>query len=201
MPPKTKTPNPLEARLAATNIGFFLREFSISELEYTPEGGSEVEFADHVVLIGDILFVVQAKRRESPDADQTRDRSWHRKVVAGDAVRQIRQTLARIATAPAFPNEHGEPTTIPRDLAGLRVYKLVIYDIGASLPASARGQKHQDDREAGFVHIFHVDDYELVLKTLVTVPELVEYLDHREATVRRYPEATKIGRASCRERV
>jgi len=186
------TTNPLEERLISTNVGYFLREFSISRTKYTPPGGSEIEFADHVILIGDILFLIQAKNREVPSPDREREKKWYRDVVRRQAVGQLRHTLEQLRNAPPFPNDRDEKTNIPRDLQQLRVFKIVIYNMAQALPVSLRCQKHRLDDRAGFVHIFHIDDYELVLRTLVTVPEVTDYLAYREAAARSHTAAASV---------
>ncbi len=181
--------NALEERIISTNVGFFLREFSISRTKYTPPGKSEVELADHVVLVGDILFIIQSKNRDVPSSDPVREAKWYRDNVKRIAAEQIRSTLAQLKSAPPFPNDHGEATNIPRDLEHLRVFKLVIYNASAALPQDLRRRKHREDEEAGFVHVFHVEDYELVLRTMATLPEVTDYLSHREEALRQYEAA------------
>lgn len=182
----TASTNPLEARLIATNVGYFLREFSISQTKYTPPGRSEIELADQVILIDDVLFLIQAKNRDAPSSDEVREAKWYRDVVKRQAVQQLRSTLIQLQSVPPLPNDYDEATHIPRDLGQLRVFKFVIYKMGEFLPASLRQKKHRLDQDAGFIHLFHIDDYELVLRTLVTLPEVIGYLDYREAAVQQY---------------
>lgn len=65
----------------------------------------------------------------------------------------------------------------------------MIYNAGAALPQDLRRRKHRLDMEAGFVHVFHVEDYELVLRTMATLPEVTDYLSHREEALRRHETA------------
>jgi hypothetical protein len=46
----------LSAFVASLNANLFLREFSFARTCFTPPGGTEVELADHVVRVGDLLL-------------------------------------------------------------------------------------------------------------------------------------------------
>lgn len=101
--------NPLEARIISTNVGYFLREFSISRTKYTPMGKSEVELADHVVLVGDVLFLIQSKSRDAPSSDPEREAKWYRDNVKRRALEQIRSTLAQLSRRRPFPTTVERP--------------------------------------------------------------------------------------------
>jgi hypothetical protein len=193
MPKKSKL---FESRVVATNVGYFLRDFSISKTRYVPEGRTEIEFADQVILVGDVIFLIQMKNRDAPSEDGGRERAWYRENVWSHAVKQIRDTLTQVEKIPPFANDRGDQTRIPPGLLGLRVFKMVLYQMGEALPSYERSVKHRRDPQAGFVHIFHVDDYDLVLRKLVTLAEVTEYLTYREAVVRKYPCAEQVTEAA-----
>ena len=49
----------LSSFVASLNANVFLREFSFSRTRFKPVGGTEVELADHVVRIVDLVFLYQ----------------------------------------------------------------------------------------------------------------------------------------------
>src|SRR5271156_6606742 len=72
----------------------FLEEFVFSRNKFTPPASSELELADAVVLLGDVLLIFQIKerlvdRRASVSAEQ----KWFKKKVLGEATKQVRDTL------------------------------------------------------------------------------------------------------------
>jgi hypothetical protein len=64
------------------------------------EGTRRRELGDGVILLGDIGVVMQVKRRETPSANEHRERSWITKK-AMDALRQGRGTVRELKREPA----------------------------------------------------------------------------------------------------
>ncbi len=62
----------LEEFLAALNANIFLREFSFAKNEFSPAPGEEVEFADHVIWIDDLLIIFRPVREQRLDRYQFR---------------------------------------------------------------------------------------------------------------------------------
>ncbi len=83
--------------LAALNEWHFFREFVYSQTTFRPAPGSEVELADNVVCLGDILIAYQLKEREHvADTNAATEKRWFEKKVLGKATRQIRDTAFSI---------------------------------------------------------------------------------------------------------
>jgi hypothetical protein len=180
---------PLEERVARTNAGFFLREFSFSRTHFSPPGRSEVELADHVVSLDDVLLVFQFKERCDATDDPVQEASWYEKKVVRKATKQVRDTLEHFSRHRIrIANDRGHVIDLPQGLQGLKVAKVVVYEPGSMLPLHLRLQKGYESSTAGFVHLFQAADYEGILRTLVTVPEIVDYLQFRELVCQRYPD-------------
>jgi hypothetical protein len=181
----------LEARLAATNAGFFLREFSFSRTQFAPPGTTEVEVADHIVSLDDSLLIFQLKERTNPTNDAAKEERWFTNKVTKNAVRQMKGTLAYLEAQPIrLRNDRGHEVDLPRDLQKVNVAKLVVYQPGSALPQPLRNLKGHLSESAGFVHLFAANDYAGILHTLVTLPEIVGFLRYRERLCRRFPAET-----------
>ena len=72
----------------------FLEEFVFSRSKFSPPASSELELADAVVLLGDVLLVYQIKERSPRDAgDAETERRWFDSKVIGKATKQVRDTI------------------------------------------------------------------------------------------------------------
>jgi hypothetical protein len=116
--------NTLEQIVSTINESVFLREFSFSRNQFRPSPDKELEFADFVVALSDILMLFQVKEKTGAGEG---DR-WFEKKVLGLATKQIRDTLAYLAQyrSVALTNNRGHVFTI--NAAALqRQVRLVIY--------------------------------------------------------------------------
>jgi hypothetical protein len=82
-----------ETVFARSTAGFFLREFCFSSAKFVPPNRSEVELADFVIQLDDLLMIFQVKARDGATADPERERSWFRDKVVKTATRQVRDTV------------------------------------------------------------------------------------------------------------
>lgn len=84
----------LESFIAKLNANIFLREFSFAKNTFLLSSGQEVEFADHVIWIGDSLIIYQLKEREvQSQTTQDSEIKWFENKVIKKAVKQIRATI------------------------------------------------------------------------------------------------------------
>ena len=179
--------NQLEAALAHTNGWFFLREFFFSSTRFTPSAkGTEVELADGVAVFDDIVIVFQFKEREVASEDTAAARRWFERKVEKKAVEQVVDTIGYLdgGESVTLTNDRGDQVELPPGLASLRVLKIVVYLAGKVLPDALRMRKGRVSKRAGFVHFLPAEEYTRVLGTLVTVPEIVGYFEHRERLCR-----------------
>ena len=81
-------------KLAALNEWHFFREFTYSQTTFQPAPGQEVELADSLIWIGDLLLAFQLKEREAePHATAETEKRWFERKVLRQATRQVRDTL------------------------------------------------------------------------------------------------------------
>lgn len=72
----------------------FLKEFVFSRNQFSPPARSEMELADAVVMMGDVLLIYQIKQRTEYDSgDEDAERRWFRSKVLRKATKQVRDTL------------------------------------------------------------------------------------------------------------
>lgn len=81
--------------LADLNEWHFFQEFVYSKNTFLPAPPqTEVELADNVLWLGDMLFAFQLKEREAiANTTSAIERKWFEKKVLDQATRQIRDTL------------------------------------------------------------------------------------------------------------
>jgi hypothetical protein len=160
----------------------YLEEFVFPASKFIPAGGTEVELADAVVALDDTLLVFQVKERDvSAVGDEKLERAWFQKRVIKDATRQIRKTLAHLASSELIliGNSRGRQF----DLASSRfssVIKIVVYRAAPHLPADCRAIRFHRSKTAGFIHIVEYHDY-VRLSEFLRVPEEIRlYFAYRE---------------------
>ena len=173
--------NTLERVVGTINADVFLREFSFSRNQFQPSPGHEIEFADQVVALKDILLLFQVKERTGRgDGDR-----WFKKKVLGLATKQIRDTLGYLAQHPSITltNNRGHVFAIHAAELVRRV-KLVIYHARSPTELMLK-TRHHPSRSAGIIHILQAVDYEKLCGVLATPAEIVEYMDFREDVVSR----------------
>ncbi len=171
----------LEQMLARANGWFFLREFFFSNTKFVPPGETELELADGIVFFENVLIVFQAKEREKPTKDPAEEAKWFEKKVVRRAVTQVGDTLSYLRDHEiVLRNDRGDEIALPRGLDGIRVLNLVLYEPADALPHALRARKGRVSGTAGaFVHFLAADEYSRVLGTLVTLPEILAYFEHR----------------------
>jgi len=180
-----------ETALEQLNEAFFFREFTFSSNTFRPAPGSELELADAVVLLDDLLIVYQVKQRHAPPNTKAEtERKWFSESVLKKATRQIRDTLSYLEKYSEIElrKNRGHVFNIARARA-TQTHKLVIYDPHPLLPTECALKKYHHSKTAGVVHVIHSADYLGVLSTLMTPVEIAEYLAFREALVNRWGEA------------
>ena len=184
--------NLLEDLLAELNKNIFYREFSFSKNKFTPAPGQEMEFADHVVWIDDLLVIYQLKQRVPRGViTEESERKWFKREVVNKATRQIRDTLRFLERHPeiSITNQRGHVFNVSG--ASVKHFiKLVVYEASASLPADCLDIRHHLSRTGGgFMHVLPWTDYLGICQTLVTPSEVADYLTYREQMLRAWGDA------------
>jgi len=166
---------PSEQLVAEINEDVFFREFSFADTRFATTSHTEVELADHVIWIDDLLVIFQIKER---GAAGTNDGAWFRHEVLNRGTRQVRDTLNYIRETPnlVLKNQSGH-TISTASWPQLHIVKLVLYFSRAEL---SNARSHHVSSTAGFVHILAGEAYLEVCRTLITPWEIFRYLTYRE---------------------
>jgi hypothetical protein len=187
---KTK-PNPTTPTMAfadelvALNEWHFFREFTYSRTIFRLAQGQDVEFADSLIWLGDLLLVYQLKERAiSADANSDTEKKWFERKILRQATRQVRDTLRYLHADNGIKVCNHRNETFNLTLGAVRqIHKLVIYLPHEALPATFRKIKHHRSRTAGVIHILAANDYLGIVRTLQTPAEVIDYLGFREALI------------------
>jgi hypothetical protein len=180
----------LEDVLAEINRDFFLHEFSYARNQFVPEAGPEVEFADHVVWVKDVLLLFQLKERAEQQATSAEDeRRWFKNKILNKAKKQVKDTLAYLRQCPEIRivNQKGHANDVKVSTA--KPVSIVIYSADRCLPEDCLMTKGYRSSEVGFIHIFPVHDYLGVCQSLVTLAEIAEYLQYRERVLTQWGQS------------
>jgi hypothetical protein len=177
-----------ETVFARSTAGFFLREFCFSSTEFVPPNMSEVELADFVIQLDDLLMIFQVKARDGATADPERERSWFRDKVLKTATRQVRDTVTYLRQyGPDIMNDRGRRVALPSAVDPGTILKIVVFNGSVDLPPDCVRHRFHDSRTAGFIHVIAASDWEQIMHTFVTPREIADYLRMRERVSRGHP--------------
>lgn len=175
----------LEEFTAQLNGSTFWREFTFSQNQFSPRPGQEVELADNVVWLGEVLFVIQMKEREQPTDDLKIERRWFNRKVRGKAVSQIKDTIKFLEEHESIKITNGRGHL--REIRGAdirQIEKIVLYAAGPELPDDCRAVRFHISETAGFIHVFEQTDYSQVVTNLAVPEEVRRYLKYRQGALR-----------------
>lgn len=171
--------NKSEQLLSAFSEDYFFKELVIDDLKFIPEGCTEVEVADLLINLGDIIVAIQLKSRNDNDKTDNAlvEMKWLQKkckVAKG----QVKETLQFISsgTLPNFYNKRGQTITLQ---AEAEVIPLVVFanDQIGDYPHLLK--KHTDSGMN--INCMSFSDYCEMCRILVTPIEIVEYLEYRKS--------------------
>jgi hypothetical protein len=170
------------------NSLLFFEEFVFAKNKFIPNGQSEVEFADAVVALDDVLIIMQIKERVGAgDADA--ERKWFEKKVIGSATKQVRDTLQYFGSYDdiSIANERGRKFNLAAK-GYSEVLKIVVYRGSANLPDDCKLRKFHRSETVGFIHVIEAEDY-LEMARVLRVPEdMIRYLRYRELMITKFPD-------------
>lgn len=181
---------PFADALASLNEWHFFREFVFSRTTFRPVPEKELELADNLVWLGDILVAYQLKERELVrDANSDTEKRWFEKKILGNATRQIRDTVRYLQNFHSIELQNGRGHPSQLTLAAFhRIHKLIVYLPQNQLPAECRRIKHHISSTVGLIHIICGPDYLGIVRTLLTPAEVADYLIFREELITRWPD-------------
>ena len=180
-------------QLNELNRLYFFQEFAFARTRFTPAGGSQLELADSLILLGNDLIAFQAKARDADDpADPSLEVRWFDRKILGKATKQVRDTLRYLENHQPVPvfNHRGHRRELSLSDLG-RVHKLVCYEAAPSLPEGQRNARYHLSSTAGLIHLIPAADYLGIVRTLLTPAELFDYLDFRAELISRWPEQVR----------
>lgn len=177
-----------EDELAALNEWHFFREFTYSRMTFQPAPGQEVELADNLIFLGDLLLAYQLKERETaPGANADTERRWFERKVLRQATRQVRDTLDYLNANKRIEVRNHRGHTFHLSMDSVReLHKLVVYLPNEALPIECQRMKYHRSRSAGIIHLLPANDYLGIVRTLLTPAEVAEYLSFREKLIDRW---------------
>jgi hypothetical protein len=104
-----------EDAVGQLNSNYFFREFTFSSNTFKPSPDNEIELADKVVWLDDLMIVYQVKERIArPNTSSRKEERWFNEEVVKNATRQIRDTLSYLRTFPKIElrNNRGDAFNI-----------------------------------------------------------------------------------------
>ena len=179
----------LEQSVAQFNQNVFFREFSFSQTKFKPAAQDELELADHIVWLDDLLLTFQLKQRTMGDTDALAEEKWFRSKVLNKAKKQVKDTHHYLSChAPIqVTNERGHSFGLEASRIRHR-HDVILYESHPLLPTSCRETKSVVSSEIGLIHVLHVDDYQRIAQVLITPAEIADYLEYRCDILTRAPQ-------------
>jgi len=177
-----------EDEIGRLNEHFFYKEFIFSKNTFRPHPDRELELADNILWLDDLLVVFQLKERGvSTDSTEERESKWFRRKVINKGTRQIRDTLDYMKKYKniELENHRGHKFTLDESRITMR-HNVVSFSAHTKLPVECRLKKRHRSRTAGVIHLIPANDYWGIVQTLLTPMELCEYLNFREKLVEKW---------------
>ena len=175
-----------EAYIAELNSNFFFKEFTYSSNKFkVDEKGEELELADNVIWLDDLLIISQIKERNK--SEDSNIENWFKSKVLKKAVKQIKNTISYFDTYHdiLIPNEKGHVLNVA-EARKIEPIKQIIYVPDKEFPENLRFQKFYKSRSVGLINLFHIEDYLWICKYLITPFEIREYLNFRQTLFLRH---------------
>ena len=196
----------LENTIGRLNEHFFFREFTYSKNTFRPTPKKEVELADSILWLDNVVVAFQLKERNFVGTTTTEKESrWFKSKVLSRGTRQIRDTLAylRFHDEIEIENHRGHKFHLQSSRIAT-IHKVVCYLPNDNLPNECRSEKFYRSQTAGIIHLIPAEDYLGIVRTLLTPTELFEYLCFREKLIEEWdsrvngvPEPALMGQYLC----
>lgn len=179
----------IENLINSLNAARFLKEFSFSKNDFTPNPGQEIEFADHVICIEDLLIVFQLKERKVK-SNQTllTEKKWFENKVLNISKKQIKNTIKYFQENDHIEiiNQRGYKFDIKSNKINI-IIKLIVYSPSRNLPRECYELKFYNSADIGFIHVLADHDYKNICNTFITPIEIAQYFNFREKILTKFP--------------
>ncbi|MCI0564160.1 MAG: hypothetical protein MN733_37270, partial [Nitrososphaera sp.] len=195
-----------EDEIAQLNEHFFFREFTYSKNTFRPSPTAEAELADSILWLGDVVVAFQLKERNISGATTAEEESrWFERKVLSRGTQQIRDTLTYLRSHDVIEIGNHRGHKFHLDSSKITtMHKVICYLANDFLPDECGAKKFYRSGTAGIIHLIQAKDYLGIVRTLLTPPELSEYLSFREELIEKWddavnsvPEPALVGQYLC----
>lgn len=166
-----------EKLLSSFSEDFFYKELVYADLKFVPEGGTEIELADLIINLEDVILAIQLKERNEKDRTQDKnvEEKWLKKKCK-KAKEQIKDTILFINNEKvSFANARGKETKINPNA---EIVPLVVFE-NVSIPEYEHLlRSHTTDGLS--VNCMSIDDFQRMCQELVSPIEIIEYIKWRK---------------------
>ena len=170
-----------EKLLSAFSQMYFYKELVQDNLLFTPENNSQLELADLLLNLDDVIVAIQLKERN--DSNKTNsvetEMSWLERQIK-KAKKQIKDTMNYISNAnlPPFQTVSGmsAPVIPNADIIPLLVFmndKIKEYPKTRSIDGKT-------------INCVSFEDFQIICQSLITPIEIIDYLEWRVSEVEKY---------------
>ena len=167
-----------EKLLSSFSEDFFYKELVYADLKFVPEGGTEIELADLIINLEDVILAIQLKERNEKDRTQDKnvEEKWLKKKCK-KAKEQIKDTILFINNEKvSFVNARGKETKINPNA---EIVPLVVFENVSISEYEHLLRSHTADGLS--VNCMSIDDFQLMCQELVSPIEIMEYVKWRKA--------------------
>lgn len=183
-----------ESIVTKINSNIFFKEFTFAKNEFYPPDGQK-ELADHVLWLDELLLIVQTKERNPKDVKSAvEENNWFNNTVLKKAKNQIKDSVAFFKSYDNIDIHNLLDHKL--DIAGAYselTNKIIVYKPNSNLISEVnRMLKFYESADVGNIHIFNIEDYYNICKTLHTPTELDDYLKFRERIYLKHKEIISI---------
>ncbi len=174
-----------EEELAKLNEDYFFKEFTFSKTTFQPTPKDEVELADNIVWVDNLLIAFQIKERNiSGETTSEDEERWFARKVVTKGTKQIRDTLNYLQENERIELENHRGHIFHLESKNINtVHKVVCYLPNPALSEQSKMKKYHTSSSVGVIHLIPANDYLGCVQTLLTPSELSEYFSFREELI------------------
>lgn len=170
--------NNTEEILSAFSKMYFYNELVQDELKFTPIGHTEVELADMIVNLGEVILAIQLKARDENEQtdDITKEMKWLDSK-SKKAKKQVKDTIEYITNREGlrFKNGRNQFITINPEA---KIIPLVVFMNKKIEMYPHVLKKHTENSIT--VNCMSYEDFQTMCELLVTPIEIIQYLEYRQ---------------------
>jgi len=175
----TKTPSPFsEKAITLINQNLFFKEFTFDKNNFVTNNGTEVELADNLLWLDDLLIIIQIKEKDK--VGNIPIGKWFENKVLKKAKNQIKNTHNLLETQRSITISNGHDQHFEIAFSSIKqIHSVIIYHVAEMPPENVYAQKFYRSKAGIWIHIFTSEDYGHLCRYLITPAELNNYLIFR----------------------